>query len=180
MCVAMNKKVFSRHMMKFWGLCVVLLLGFLWPQNMRMPVEGARAHDYNENSFWHGSWGKSGTHKGIDIFARTGVNVLAATEGLVLFSGQLPRGGNAIFVLGPKWRLHYYSHMKSRKVSAFSLVKSGEGIGTVGETGNAAGKMPHLHYEVITVVPYPWRIDGSEQGWKKMFYLNPQEQLQRG
>lgn len=40
-------------------------------------------------------------------------------------------------------------------------------------TGNAKGKPPHLHYSIITLFPYLWRVDRSEQGWKKMFYLNP-------
>ena len=46
-------------------------------------------------------------------------------------------------------------------------------IGKVGSSGNAAGKSPHLHYSIITPIPYFWRIDTSKQCWKKMFYLNP-------
>ena len=34
-------------------------------------------------------------------------------------------------------------------------------------------KPPHLHYSIFTLVPYPWRIDGSKQGWMKMFFLDP-------
>jgi len=52
-----------------------------------------------------------------------------------------------------------------------------EHIGTVGATGNAKGKSPHLHYSMTTIVPYPWRIDFAKQGWKKMFYLNPIDYL---
>ncbi|WP_208419859.1 M23 family metallopeptidase [Paraflavitalea devenefica] len=57
--------------------------------------------------------------------------------------------------------------------SSFHFVKAGTEIGTVGTTGNAASKPPHLHYTVSSMLPLPWRIDGSKQGWKKMFYLNP-------
>ena len=46
-------------------------------------------------------------------------------------------------------------------------------IGTVGNTGNAINTPAHLHYAIVTIIPYPWRIDGSKQGWRKMFYLNP-------
>jgi ABC-type polysaccharide/polyol phosphate export permease len=30
-----------------------------------------------------------------------------------------------------------------------------------------------LHYSIVTIFPYVWRIDSDRQGWKKMFYLNP-------
>lgn len=32
---------------------------------------------------------------------------------------------------------------------------------------------PHLHYAVLTLIPYPWRWDGSAHGWMWMFYLAP-------
>jgi hypothetical protein len=35
------------------------------------------------------------------------------------------------------------------------------------------GKEPHLHYHIITLIPYPWRITREMQGWKKMFYMDP-------
>jgi peptidoglycan LD-endopeptidase LytH len=76
-------------------------------------------------------------------------------------------------IIGAKWRLHYYAHLRDIETGLFSWTNRGETIGTVGTTGNAKGKSPHLHYSIITVVPYPWRIDGAQQGWKKMFYLNP-------
>jgi len=42
----------------------------LIPQNLKMPVKGATESDYNANSFWFYPWGKSVTHKGVDIFAK--------------------------------------------------------------------------------------------------------------
>ena len=82
-------------------------------------------------------------------------------------------GGKVIAVLGPKWRIHYYAHLSSIDTRFGALVSMGETIGAVGDTGNAAGKPPHLHYAVVTLIPYPWRWDGSTQGWKKMFFLDP-------
>jgi len=142
-----------------------------------MPVDGATTADYNKQSFWYYPWGKSGTHKGVDIFAKEGTAVRSATSGLVVFCGQINMGGNVVLVLGPKWRLHYYAHLKEIKTSLFSWVDSGKVIGTVGTTGNAAGKTPHLHYSITTLIPYLWRIDTDKQGWKKMFYLNPIDYL---
>jgi len=65
----------------------------------------------------------------------------------------------------------------SIKTNFFSFVSTSSKIGTVGSTGNAAGKPPHLHYSIQTLIPYPWRIDKSVQGWRKMFYLNPLQYL---
>lgn len=47
---------------------LMLLSGFLLPQHVRMPVEGATKSSYHPQSFWYYPWGKSGTHKGVDIF----------------------------------------------------------------------------------------------------------------
>lgn len=80
--------------------------------------------------------------------------------------------------LGPKWRLHYYAHLADIKTSSFSWLSRAENIGTVGSSGNAIGKPPHLHYSIITLIPYLWRVDKDKQGWKKMFYLNPIDYLE--
>jgi murein DD-endopeptidase MepM/ murein hydrolase activator NlpD len=116
-------------------------------------------------------------HKGIDIFAKSGTPVLAATPGVVVMSGQFGAGGNAVAILGPQARLHYYAHLVLLDVSSGEWVTGGQSIGTVGTTGNAAGKPPHLHYTVVTLLPYPWRavaaLRGEPQGWKQMFFLDP-------
>jgi hypothetical protein len=52
-------------------------------------------------------------------------------------------------------------------------------LGRVGTSGNAIGKPAHLHYSIISLLPLPWRMDTSAQGWKKMFFLNPHELLKR-
>ena len=160
------------------ALLCILVAGYLLPQDLLMPVQGAAKQDYHPESFWYYPWGSSVTHKGVDIFADKGTPVLSATAGIVLYTGALKKGGNVAFVLGPKWRIHYYAHMAELRSSAFDWAGRGEAIGTVGDTGNASGKAPHLHYSIYTPIPYPWRIDSDRQGWKKMFILNPIPWLQ--
>ncbi|MCB9262035.1 MAG: M23 family metallopeptidase [Flavobacteriales bacterium] len=138
-----------------------------------MPVEGATAKDYHSQSFWYYPWGKSVTHKGVDIFAKKGTNVHSATKGFVVYCGQVGLGGNMVLILGPKWRVHYYAHLNEIKTTSFRYVNQQSVIGTVGNSGNAVSKSPHLHYTISTPIPYIWRKDNSVQGWKKMFYLNP-------
>jgi murein DD-endopeptidase MepM/ murein hydrolase activator NlpD len=158
-------------------LFIILLTGFLIPEKFSMPVKGAGNTSYNQQSFWAYPWGTSVTHKGVDIFAKQGTDVVSSTGGLVLYTGTIKKGGNVVLVLGPKWRLHYYAHLKEIKTSTLSFVNSKKIIGTVGTTGNAVGKAPHLHYTIRSIIPIPWRKDDAIQGWKKMFYLNPVEYL---
>ncbi len=155
------------------GISVVILIGFLIPQQLQMPVQGASKADYNAKSFWFYPWGKSVTHKGVDIFAKKGTAVQSATNGVVLYAGNISLGGNFVLVLGPKWRLHYYAHLQEVQTKALRLVNHSSVIGTVGTSGNAVGKPPHLHYAIASLLPYVWKIDADRQGWKKMFYLNP-------
>jgi murein DD-endopeptidase MepM/ murein hydrolase activator NlpD len=157
----------------------IILIGFLLPENFINPVVGASRSSYNAKSFWYYPWGKSGTHKGVDIFAKSGTEIKTSTGGIVIYAGEIKRGGNVVLILGPKWRIHYYAHLKTIETSGFSYAPSGKQIGTVGSTGNAQGKAPHLHYSISTIIPYPWRCDDSVQGWKKMFYLDPTPYLER-
>ncbi len=155
----------------------VILTGFLIPQNLQMPVEGADASSYNKDTFWYYPWGSSVTHKGIDVFSKKGTAINSSTKGLVLYSGTIQKGGNVVIILGPKWRIHYYAHLHRITASRFSYVSPSTKIGEVGDSGNAKGKQPHLHYSIATIFPYFWRIDKDKQGWKKMIYLNPIDYL---
>lgn len=157
----------------FTFLLIILVIGFLLPQSFRMPVKGATRKSFSQDSFWFYPWGESVTHKGVDIFAKRGTSIYSSTYGIVLYQGQIRMGGNIVLIFGPKWRLHYYAHLDSIKTSILTPVNCGSVIGTVGASGNAVGKPPHLHYTIKTIVPYPWRIDKTVQGWRKMYYLNP-------
>jgi murein DD-endopeptidase MepM/ murein hydrolase activator NlpD len=156
----------------------VLLVGFALPGSLTVPVSGATSRDWNPKSFWYEPWGISGVHKGIDIFAPKGRDVVAAASGLVVYTGDIAQGGTVAVVLGPKWRYQYYAHLDSLSVRTGSWIWRGEKIGAVGNSGNAAGKQPHLHFAVVNMVPHPWRITSQTQGWRKMFYMNPMELME--
>ena len=151
----------------------ILAFGLLLPARGALPVEGATNKDWNVNSFWFSPWGKSGVHKGIDIFAPIGTRVISSNVGLVIFTGNIGMGGNVVAVLGPKWRIHYYAHLQHINAKTGDFAGKGDIIGRVGRSGNAAGKPPHLHYSVLSLIPYPWRFSTETQGWKKIFMLNP-------
>jgi peptidoglycan LD-endopeptidase LytH len=162
------------------GITLTILIGgLLVPERLIIPVQGATPADWNAHSFWFRPWGKSGVHRGIDIFAKERKPVIAASSGVVIYSGEQGAGGNALAILGPKWRVHYYAHLKSKSVKPWGFVSQGCTIGSVGTTGNAVGKPPHLHYSVITQLPYPWRYKAERFGFDRMFCLDPGELLSR-
>lgn len=150
----------------------------LVPQKIVIPVQGATSADWNVKSFWAYPWGSSITHKGIDIFKAKGTPIVSATHGIVVYTSSGGKGGNAVMILGPKWRFHYYAHLNEIKTFAMKPVKSGNTIGTVGDSGNAKGKPAHLHYSITSPFPYLHKYDSDAvHGWKKMFYLNPDDYL---
>ena len=154
-------------------LITIIATGACLPSNQIIPVQGATTNDWHKYSYWMSPWGASGVHKGIDIFAKKGTPALASTTGIVIFKGSLNRGGNAIAILGAKWRIHYYAHLKQHDAYALKWVDRGDKIGEVGDTGNAKGKPPHLHYSILNLIPNPAEITLETQGWKRMFYINP-------
>ncbi|WP_298790287.1 M23 family metallopeptidase [uncultured Allomuricauda sp.] len=158
----------------FWLPLLAILIGFLCPQQIIIPVDGATTDSWDKNSFWAYPWGSSVTHKGIDIFAEKGTPVIASTYGIVVYTHEGGKGGKSVMVLGPKWRFHYYAHLDAIDTFPLKPVKIGSVLGTVGNTGNAVGKPDHLHYAITTPFPYLHLKDSDAvQGWKKMFYLNP-------
>ncbi|MCU0430975.1 MAG: M23 family metallopeptidase [Cytophagaceae bacterium] len=162
-----------------WVLAAMLLLGMLLPERFQMPVRNAGKASFHPQSFWYYPWGKSGTHKGVDIFAPKGEAVMAASDGLVLYTGNWKMGGKVVCILSAQWRIHYYAHLNAIQTHTGQWRSAGALIGSVGTSGNAEGKAPHLHYSILSLIPLPYRIDTSPQGWKKMFYLDPVEKLQK-
>lgn len=118
-------------------IAFILALGLLLPTRGVIPVQNATAKDWNASSFWFAPWGKSGVHKGIDIFAKRGTPVLASTSGWVIYRGNSAMGGNVIAVLGPKWRIYYYAHMQNIIIKSGDMASKSDVIGSVGDSGNA-------------------------------------------
>jgi peptidoglycan LD-endopeptidase LytH len=111
------------------------------------------------------SWGfpRSGgrSHKGVDMFNRWDAEIIAVTSGTVsLGNGGL--GGKTIWLRGDDGFGYYYAHLNGFNVSSGQRVGVGDVIGFNGDTGNARGGAPHLHFEIHpggrggrAVNPYP-------------------------
>jgi len=85
-------------------------------------------------------------HEGIDIGARTGTPIVAAADGRVIFSGRKPGFGMFVHVDHGYGVESFYAHAKKLYTKKGSIVKRGEHIAAIGNTGASTG--PHLHYEI--------------------------------
>jgi murein DD-endopeptidase MepM/ murein hydrolase activator NlpD len=90
-------------------------------------------------------------HQGIDIFAPMGTPVYASADGEVVYSERRPSGGfgMAVQLKHTDGYITKYAHLSG--LSGYGKgdrVRAGDVIGYVGDTGNAKGTPPHLHYEV--------------------------------
>jgi peptidoglycan LD-endopeptidase LytH len=88
-------------------------------------------------------------HEGVDIFAPRGTPVVAASEGVVTSAGESERGGRVVWLWNAaRGQAQYYAHLSEQLVTPGQLVRRGDVIGRVGNTGNARTTSPHLHFGV--------------------------------
>jgi len=102
-------------------------------------------------------------HEGTDIFALSGTPVLAVVDGVIENAGTATLGGIKLWLRSPgdNWT-YYYAHLSgfAPGITTGTRVKKGDAVGFVGNTGNARGTPPHLHFETHVPAgpatnPYP-------------------------
>lgn len=112
------------------------------------PVAGGRLTDV-QSVFGDARDGGARDHHGIDIFARRGTPVVAATDGRVTSVRNTPRGGNVVWLRDDRRGYSlYYAHLDRQLVEAGAVVRQGDTLGLVGNTGNARTTPPHLHFGI--------------------------------
>ena len=118
------------------------------PDTLSMPVRDVQAARIADT--FGAPRGADRQHEGVDIFAPRGTDVLSATPGIVTAIRDTGLGGRQVWVLGPARQRHYYAHLDdwAPGLAAGDLVMPGSLLGSVGDTGNARGTPPHLHYGV--------------------------------
>ncbi len=139
-------------------------------------------HETTAVNFWD-SWGarRSGgrRHRGTDILGPRGTPVLAVADGTVVEFGEQRLSGYFIRLdHGDGW-VTTYMHLNNDVEADDGLgglwtaiyptltigadVHAGDVIGYVGDSGNAEGTQPHIHFEVkyegTKVNPYPFLKD---------------------
>ena len=96
------------------------------------------------------TWGapRSGgrAHQGVDMFAARGTPMVAPVKGTVeRRTGGI--GGFAVILWGDDGNYYYGAHLSAFGVG-IGQVTAGAILGYVGDSGNAAGTPPHLHFEI--------------------------------
>jgi murein DD-endopeptidase MepM/ murein hydrolase activator NlpD len=90
--------------------------------------------------------GEPSIHKGIDVAAPIGTPIYAPADGVVIFSGKRNGFGNFVMIAHGYGVVTGYGHNAQNLVSPGQVIRRGDQIATVGQSGRSTG--PHLHYEV--------------------------------
>ena len=125
---------------------------FVGRMNLIIPVAGVRPEQLLDTYSDARSEGR--THDAIDIPAAAETPVLAAADGKILKLFQSERGGTTIYQLNSNQDLiFYYAHLShyADGLTEGSLVRQGEVIAYVGDTGNAGAGNYHLHFSIAQV-----------------------------
>jgi len=105
--------------------------------------------------------GGSRTHEGLDIMAPRGAYIASPTDAVVTRTGKGDSAGIYVYTMGPGGETFAYMHLDriADGVKSGTVLKPGDLIGYVGDTGNAKGGAPHLHFEIRegrkATDPYP-------------------------
>ncbi len=120
--------------------------------NLIIPVAGVKPQQLLDTFKDARSEGR--VHDAIDIPAAAGTQVLAAADGEIVKLFQSERGGTTIYQLSmDKKLIFYYAHLQSYAdgLVVGKVVRQGEVIAYVGDTGNAGAGNYHLHFSVAIV-----------------------------
>jgi murein DD-endopeptidase MepM/ murein hydrolase activator NlpD len=113
-------------------------------------------------------------HEGLDIMAPEGAPIVSPTEAVVIRTGSGSSAGKYVTTVNPGDETFIYMHLSEVLVRSGDVLEEGDLIGLVGDTGNAEGGLPHLHWEVRdgrrATDPYP-RVNREFTLEEKIEYL---------
>lgn len=104
-------------------------------------------------------------HHGTDIMAPANTPVIAAAPGTVEKLWSSAAGGTTIYVRSPQrnWT-YYYAHLSGYAPGLHEgqVVKTGDPLGFVGDTGNAGAGNYHLHFGLTRMTPEQHWYEGQD------------------
>ena len=91
--------------------------------------------------------GKRAWHNGVDFAGREGSDIFAVASGVVSWSGQRYGYGKMVEVAHGEGVTTRYAHNLENTVKVGDMVRRGEVIALMGNSGRSTG--PHVHFEVF-------------------------------
>lgn len=118
----------------------------------------ARPHSFSDTWGAPRSGGRS--HRGTDILGPRGQRVFAIVDGVWDVQRYGNMAGNWAILKGSDGTHYWYLHLERHLVGDGARVSAGQQVATNGDTGNARGTTPHVHFEQHpggggAVNPYP-------------------------
>lgn len=138
----------------------VAALGDASVEALSIPVLlGVELSDLTKN-FGDPRDGGTRTHEGLDILAPEGTPIASPTDAVVIRAGDGSDSGLYVRTMNPGGESFVYMHLISvgSGIQTGTVLKRGDIIGFVGNTGNASGGPAHLHFEIRkngATDPYP-------------------------
>ncbi len=126
---------------KVWN---IFTEGHLWNGNFIPPVAGKMSGDFGLRRVINSE--PKNPHTGVDVDAPEGAPVQASNSGRVVFTDQQFFSGKTLVINHGLGLFTMYFHLSEILVTEGEIVKKGELIAKVGNTGRATG--PHLHWGV--------------------------------
>ena len=120
--------------------------------SLEVPVRGGNNRDIG--SFFGDPRPNYRKHHGVDIFAKRHTPIIAPCDGHVRFAGTRGLGGKVVWMRNQSKRLTlYFAHLQDILTEDGAYHKTGDTLGTVGNTGNAITTPPHLHFGIYADGP---------------------------
>jgi murein DD-endopeptidase MepM/ murein hydrolase activator NlpD len=116
----------------------------LWNGNFRIPTQGRYSTPFGVKRIRNGR--HVGYHRGLDIAAKVGTPIYAASNGRVVLARSLKMHGKTVVINHGLGVTSLYIHQSAIRCREGQTVHRGDRIGDVGMTGTATG--PHLHWSV--------------------------------
>ncbi len=152
--------------------------GHLALRKITFPVQGGGERDFDDD--FGDPRSEGWLHKGQDIFAKKMTKILAATDGTISWvrvDDGTHTSGNALALTAPDGWTTWYMHINNDTpgtddgsnlaenrfapgIALDSVVKAGDFIAYLGDSGDAETTDPHLHFEIrnpdkVAVNPHP-------------------------
>ncbi len=134
-----------------------------WSGKFLRPNAGPTTTGYGVRRYYNGEFAKDYYHRGVDYAGNYGSVIVAPAAGKVAFLGRESEGykvhGNVVGIDHGQGVESIFLHLSRIDVKLGDVVKAGQKIGALGDSGAATG--PHLHWGLYvhgkSVDPVPWR-----------------------